>query len=113
MPVLLGAVGATGLPGDGTVEAVPTKAQFLAPLAFFGGSYALGFPFLIVGELGLRSAGGALALVGAGPLLDGLLAGFAKAGFGVASIGRLRDDENAVERTAYCHRVRAHAREIC
>ena len=62
------------------------------------------FPLLLVCQLGLQSAGGALALGGAGSLRDGLLgplAGFANAGFGVPNVRRHGEDENVVEGTAY------------
>ena len=79
--------------------AIPGEAKFFAPLAFLGGSYPPEFPLLLVCQL---------ALGGNGFLLDGLLAGFANAGFGVASVSRHGEDENVVEGTAYCPRVRGN-----
>lgn len=49
--------------------AVSTNAEFLAPLAFFGGSYSLESSLLLVYELGLRSADGTLALDAGHPFL--------------------------------------------
>ena len=101
LTVLFGAVWAAGLACDGEVLAVSAEAEFLASLAFLGGSYPPEFSLLLVCEFGLRSADGSLALGSAGPLLGGLLAGFANAGFGVASVGRHGEDENVVKGTAY------------
>ena len=97
---------ATGLSFDGDIRAVAAEAELLAPLAFLCCSYPPEFSLLLVCELGLQSASGALALACAGSLLDGLLDGFANAAFGVASVGRHGEDENVVERTAYCPRLR-------
>ena len=106
LAVLLGAVWATGFAGDGEVLAVLAEAELLAPLSFLGGAYPPEFPLLLVCELGLWSADGTLVLDGAGPLVGGPLADFASGGLGVASVCRHGEDENAVERTAYCPRVR-------
>ena len=101
LAVLFGAVRAAGFAGDGGVLAIPAEAEFFAPLAFLGHSYPPEFPLLLICQLGLQSARGALALGGTGSLLDGLLAGFANTGFGVASVGRPGEDENVVKGTAY------------
>ena len=77
LTVLFGAVWAAGLAADGKVLAIPAEAEFLPPLAFLGGSYPPEFSLLLLCEPRLRSVDGTLALVGAGPLLGGLLADFA------------------------------------
>ena len=106
LAVLLGAVWAAGFAGYGEVLAIPAEAEFLTALAFLGGSYPPEISLLLVCELGLPSARGTLALRGTGSFLDGPFADFASARLGVASVGWHGEDENVVERTAYCPRVR-------
>ena len=77
-----------------------------AAWAFFGSSYPPEFSLLLVCELRLPTEDGTLMLDSAGPVLGGLLADFANAGFDVANVGWHGEHENVVERTAYCTRVR-------
>ena len=67
--MFVGAVWAAVSAGDGKVLAIPAEAQFLAPLAFLGGTYPAEFSLLLVCELGLRSASRALPLLAPAPFL--------------------------------------------
>ena len=104
--VLLGTVRAAGFARDSGVLAVPAYPKFLAALTLFGCSDVSELLPLLVCELGLQSAGGALALDGA----ESLLAEFAGLGLGVAGVGRHWEDEDVVERTAYWPRLRLPTR---
>ena len=84
----------------GDVRAVAAEAEFLAPLAFLGGSYPPEFSLLLGSEAWLGSFRGRLAL-GGGWGFPARLGGFAFFGAGVARVIRLGEDENVVEGTAY------------
>ena len=106
--MFLSVVVATGLSYDGDVRAVTAEVEFLAPLAFLGGAYPPDFSFLLWSEAWPGGFRGGLAL-GGGWGFPARLGGFAF-GARVAGVIRLGEDENVVEGTAYCPRVRAALR---
>lgn len=94
--VFFGAFWATGLPFNGLIRAMSADPEFLAPLAFVGGSNARTLPLLFCGETWPRSLRVRLVIGGLCFGFSADLGGFARLRKPAAGVGRFGEDEGTV-----------------